>query len=94
MFNKISWISVRNWDLLHSKKIFHYIRTCPYHTFNVSKRHGIELSTRLEPGFSDLRDHRFRIQKHDSLDTFLDCNLIIETLRFEMNYLYDKLRPI
>ena len=84
-FTVIEWNkldnNIRNSELVSAfkKQIFEFIRPSPNSTFNVHDPHGIKLLTRLRPGMSHLREHKFRYNFQDSLDPFCNCSRHVET---------------
>ena len=73
-WNKLDW-KIKNSESIETfkERILSFIRPPPNSTFNCHKPKGINLLSRLRPGLSHLREHKFQHSFQDSLNPFFSC---------------------
>ena len=74
--------NIRNSESLISfkSKVLKFIRPSENSVFLCNNPKGIQLLTRLRPGLSHLRDHKFKHNFQDTLNPICNCGEDIETL--------------
>ena len=83
---------VREWNRLSSeihnsiscqefrKSLLSFIKSTCYSLFSIHHPVGVSVLVRLRLGFSHLRQHKFRHNFHDTLNTLCSCSLEPETI--------------
>ena len=83
---------VREWNRLSSeihnsiscqefrKSLLSFIKSNCYSLFSIHHSFGVSVLVRLRLGFSHLRQHKFRHNFHDTLNTLCSCNLEPQTI--------------
>ena len=61
------------------EKTLNFIRPSPNSFFNCHNPKGIKLITRLRPGLSHLREHKFKRSFQDTINPLCDCGQDIES---------------
>ena len=81
-WNKLDCL-VKNADSFHvfKKHILDFIRPLPNSIFNIHNPLGIKYLTTLRIGFSHLKEHKFRHNFQDSVDSMCSCGSGTETTK-------------
>ena len=64
---------------IFKKSLLKFIRTIPNRVFSDADRYGIKLLTRIRVGLSHLREHKFRHNFQDTINSLCSCSLEIES---------------